>query len=816
MRSAMRVLTAGMVVLLLAAPVRAQEVQAGGQNPLPALMAEVTRVLGDAGVPFTPEQERAIALMMEERRQSAEDLFGDLMDFSAGPTSGLQTEKLESAIAWLREDFLARLPEYLTAAQLAAWTGRDAAAAPRGGDGRAAARTQYVRIQNNPFTAELPDYRTRARGSTEVIQRGGVGGWHGTSEFLLKDDALDARNAFAANKPLYQQRRLSVDAGGPVVPGRFTSHLIFTHTESENVDTIHATLPDGLFALGITRPQLERSIGTRSTYQIADAHSLGLNLVYGTSSNRNEQTGGFNLPERASSSSGHSWDVEARHFSALSPVSVFESRFSVGSEHDATRPVTDAVRIDVLDAFGIGGAQNTAESGNRTYGVGTLYTRLGERLTLKAGADATLRRQHSLSLENFGGTFTFSSPDAYVQGTPLLYSVSAGNPLLDMSQTELAAFAQHDLALSPRLMLMLGARYEAQTNVGDRNNLAPRVGFAYAAAPSTVVRGGAGLFHGRVALNHIATQHRLDGARQFETIIDRPSYPDPFASGTVRNRLPSVRVIDPTLRNAAMALAMISVEQSLPANLWVSVLYDYRREDGRLRLRNLNAPFDATATVLRSCQPGQSVETCVRPDPTRGQVLNLESTGRLKAHNLRVNVRQRFSIFTAAAEYLLDQPRQDGSPTVPRQPSDSYNPRADWSISSSPVHLFSGTVNAGLPGGIFLTTRLSAHSGEHYTVTTGRDDNRDGTINDRPAGEGRTGRNGPDYFNVDLNLSKAFFVGAGNGDTRPNVNVFVNMVNALNRVHYGPPSGVLTSPNFGRSTSAEQPREIEVGLRFQF
>jgi hypothetical protein len=42
------------------------------------------------------------------------------------------------------------------------------------------------------------------------------------------------------------------------------------------------------------------------------------------------------------------------------------------------------------------------------------------------------------------------------------------------------------------------------------------------------------------------------------------------------------------------------------------------------------------------------------------------------------------------------------------------------------------------------------------------------------------------------------------------------MVNAFNRVHYGLPSGVMTSPNFGRSTSAVQPREIEIGARFQF
>jgi hypothetical protein len=42
------------------------------------------------------------------------------------------------------------------------------------------------------------------------------------------------------------------------------------------------------------------------------------------------------------------------------------------------------------------------------------------------------------------------------------------------------------------------------------------------------------------------------------------------------------------------------------------------------------------------------------------------------------------------------------------------------------------------------------------------------------------------------------------------------MTNALNHVHYGTPSGVLTSPNFGRSISASAPREVEAGVRFQF
>lgn len=808
------------IMLLVAVPLAAQDRSLTSQNPLPALMADVTHVLADAGVPFTAEQQRAIALMMEDRRLASEDLFRDLMDFSAGPTSGQEAERLQSAIAWIRDDFVSRLPEYLTPEQLAVWNRRERAGVSEpgaeGAPAPAATRTQYVRINNNPFTAEAVDYRERGRGSTEVIQRGGTGGWHGNSEVLLKDDDLDARNAFAANKPVYQQRQLSLDVGGPVIPRRLTSNMFFSHNESENVDTIHATLPDGVFALGITRPAVTQSIGTRSRYQVSDAHSLGFDVAYGTISRKNQETGGFNLPERASNSRGHNWDFDVRQFSAFSSTSVYESRFTVSTRENATRPVNDAVRIDVLDAFGSGGAQNASEDGNRTYGFNNLYTRLGETLTFKAGVEGTYRRNRSLSLENFGGTFTFSSPEAYRQGAALTYRVGQGDPLLEMTQGEVAAFAQHDIVLTPRLMLMVGARYEVQTNLRDYNNIGPRLGFAYGVGRATVIRGGAGVFYNRVALTYLARQRRLDGTRQFEIIVEDPSYPDPFRSGRLRERRPSVRVIDPNLRNGHMSIGMISVERTFPGNLSVAAMYDYRQEKGRLRLRDLNAPFDTTAPVLRSCRPEQSAETCVRPDPSRGQILSLESTGLLKAHNLRVNIRQRFSIFNVSAEYLLDQPRQDGSPN-PQLPSDSHNPGADWSISRSPVHIISSTVNARLPFGIFLTKRLSAHTGEHYSITTGRDDNRDAAINDRPPGVGRNSQNGPNYFNVNFNVSKAFFLGgAGDGGTRKNINVFANMINAFNWVHYGLPSGVLTSPNFGRSTSAVQPREIEMGLRFQF
>src|SRR5215813_7146055 len=109
-----------LLILALASPLIAQEPSAQPQgliaaaaNPLAELKDEVQRVLADAQVPFTEEQERAVVLMMEDRRQASEDLFGNLMDFRAGPTQGQDADHLRSAIAWMREEFLKRLQDYL-------------------------------------------------------------------------------------------------------------------------------------------------------------------------------------------------------------------------------------------------------------------------------------------------------------------------------------------------------------------------------------------------------------------------------------------------------------------------------------------------------------------------------------------------------------------------------------------------------------------------------------------------------------------------------------------------------------------------------
>jgi hypothetical protein len=794
----------------------------GAANPLATLNDEVKQVLATAQVPFTDEQERDIALMMEERRRATEDLFGDLFDFSGGPTEGADEDRLRSAIDWMRAEFLKSLTGYLTEAQRLAWTRHQATIAASAATDQTATRgtsveTQFVRINNNSFTSENNGYNAGG-GGTDVIPRGGAGAWHGNTEFLLKDDALNARNAFAGNKPPYQERQINLDVSGPSIPGRLSTSLEFEQSNAENVGTIRATLPDGIFALGITRPRVYRGVELENTYQVAQAHSLRLSIGRAGETSRDDGIGGFTLPERRSSSSWREWDTDIYAFSALSSRSIHEARLSYNTSTATVTPFSEAIRINVLDAFNGGGAQNRTEETGRTIEFGNLFTRLGETLTIKAGVEGAHRFGRTLSMSNFNGTFTFSSLDAYLAGVPSTYRVTRGNPLFEMGQLEMAGFFQGDVQLSSQLTVMFGVRYEAQQNLDDYNNLDPRFGVAYSPGQDTVIRAGFGMFHSRLTSSMVANQRRFDGTQQFEVVIDNPSYPDPFVGGTIRQTLPSVRVTDPDLVAPYVAVTMVSLERTFFSNLLLTATWDRVREYDRLRTRNLNAPYDARFETRQACTPETPVSLCVKPDPARGNVIGLESAGNDIKHTLRLSVRKRFSIFRGSLNYTGQHIRGDIQGGPGTLLTNAYDVNADWGRSPQPIHNISGNLNASLPLGVFVAGEFDYNSGRFYTITTGRDDNRDSSLTDRPPGGMPNTERGPRYLNFDFNISKAFFFrrAPGSATSGINMNVFANMTNAFNHVHLGTPSGVMTSPNFGRITSASDPREIEIGVRFQF
>jgi hypothetical protein len=792
------------------------------QNPLDELKNQVEMVLRDAEVPFTAEQEQQLALLMEEQRQASEDLFGEIMDFSKGPPQGADRDRALAGIQWMHDEFKKQLANFLTADQRAAWEKFESAGTAIGArveaEGAGRARTeqiQQIRVTNNAFNAEngsAGQGGPNGGGRTEVIQRGGAGAFHGNFEARFQDETLNARNPFASNKPSYYERTINGNFSGPIVKDRLTATFSVNDNRAENVGTVKALTLDGPFALGITRPDVNREYEGSGILQLTDAHSLHFGVDWETSTNENQNIGNFTLPERGSKSTGREYGFNVRQVSVLSERNVYETTFEFRRDHSETNPYTNAVAINVLDAFNGGGGQNRSEVTAGTYNLSNLFYHSSEKLTLRTGFSSSYRRERSLSETNFIGEFTFSDLESYRAGKPLKYKVTVGNPLLEMSQLQLGIFSQQDMRLTNRFTLMLGLRYQNQTNISDHNNVDPRVGFAYALGNTTVLRGGSGIFHSYLASGEIQSILRLDGTRQYEIQVDNPGWPDPFLSGNVRTIPPSSRRVKaPELAAQYYIGSQISLEHSFPSNLFVSVSFDHNRGVHLPRLRNLNAPLPGTGE---------------KPFPTEGQIIQFQSSGIGSHKNFRVSMRQRFSIFNITGKYSYYAGYNDNgiggntSGGSPGLPADSYNLRLDRGHpGANPKHTFDSSINSRLPLNVYLTTTISAKSGSMYNVTTGRDDNQDGITNDRPVGVPKFNAVGPGYFNVSFNFSKAFQLrrSAGNGGgSGPQVNVFADLNNAFNMTHFGTPSGVMTSPFFGKPTNATSPREIEAGMRFQF
>ncbi len=799
------------LLLVVSAPVLAQDKPAATQNPLDKLHDQAKTMFERERVPFSEEQEKTIALMIEDRRQASEELFGQLMDFRGGPVQGQQQDRAVAGIKWMYDEFRKRLREYLTEAQLPIWERYEAGEGVRAleelikeltGGSAPKQETQFIRIINNAFTAEQGWFSGQSV-NTEVIQRAGVGAFHGNVNLNFKDEALNARNPFAHNKPPYQERQISFNFNGPVVRNRLTWNINGNHNVRENVGTVHAVTPEGPFDLGIVNPFRNRYVGSNASYQLSSVHSFVAGMNYSTNSRKNQGVGGFNLPERATNAKGRFGNYYFRHYAVVSDKTLLRTHVEFYGNHDEARPVTNAISVEVLGAFAGGGSQNVGDYDRHGIYVGHLFSHTGSKMTVRGGIDTNRNRSRSFSQENFLGSFTFSDLDEYRSGIAGTYRVNRGAASLENSQFEMSTFIENDVKLTQRLTMMFGVRYDYQTNLSDHNNAAPRVGFAYAVGRSTVIRGGAGIYYDRLYDWMVENLKRSDGVRQYEIVIEKAHYPNPFESGTGTVTPPSIRVTDPDIAAPYQSISSISMERTFKNTLFISGRYEFRRGVHQFRSRDLNAPL-----------PGQTG----RSNPAYKNVLNLESTGLSRSHALNINMRQRFSIFNVSGSYNFNSSYNDTDGFF-NAPSDNYNLRADWGRTTQPRHQINGTVNARLFMGVFLMGTMSANSGDLYNVTTGADDNGDTNFNDRPRGVLRNTGDGPRFLSFDFNVSKAFYLGGtagGAGNSRTNMNFFANMTNAFNRTNYGTPSGVMTSPFFGKSYSARNAREIQVGLRFQF
>ena len=745
--------------------------------------------------------------------------------------------------------------------------------------GRMPTRDQIAQIviEPNSFNANGTGPRI-----TVVSRQPGGTRWTGNARFQYRDSALNARTPHAISKPPSHTSVITTSYTGPVIKGKLamTFNLSKQQSESGN-NSIRAITPSGPVNTGVFSPSTYDSIGFSQNWYLSTNHTIYNSFDYNRSKNLNQGIGGFSLEERASDSHDNGWNLQISDNKTFSPKMTNTFNFRMSRGNARTAPRTVALGINVVDAFYGGGAQNRSESSNASYNLNdTLRWTPTPKWNLQFNLNMNRQSNYSLSENNYLGTFTFSSLEDYLAGRALTFTQTSGNPIAQTSHMDANVSVNATYRISQTMSYSAGAQYAIQTHLKDYNNVSPTTQFQIQLKKRHTISVGARMTYSNFPQYYYEQLIRGDGTtRQFNTVISNPSYPDPFAGGasiTTTGVGSSRQLRDPHLQAPYTFNTQVSLTESLPKNWRLTGSFSVSRSVHQIRNRNINAPFPGTPLSLTLTQDEINQ---LRPFyPNIGRITRFESVGNSFSRNLTLLVQvpsttNKFlkTQISGTFQYNVTWSEDDNSAQNP------YNVRADWARNDQ-RHRVNTSFSIRPPKAGSFSFTLTATSGRAYSITTGKDENFDQAINDRPEGVKRNSLRGPGSYVVNLNWSSpainvrkkkapvgetakggAAVPAASNQDaliqsalsaglppamiqqllssmasqpgaiaggpasaasqptlTRPQLTFTVSASNLLNNTRVNGYSGVITSPLFGRPTSYGAGRSITLSLSSRF
>ena len=685
-----------------------------------------------------------------------------------------------------------------------------------------------IRFRMNPYAAENHD---AGFGLVDITTKPGVNSWHGSFNFGFRDESLNGRQVFAPFRGPEQQRRFGLSLDGPIWKNKTSLFLNADGSLFFDARPIFATLPTGTFSDLAYRPSRRLNIDARLEHALTKTHTSRFQFQRNAGVQNNLGVGDFDLPDR-----GYSQE-QTEYIARLGDSGVFGKKFFNEARLQARWTQTEARSVSlgrtilVPGAFNDGSAQR---SGGRKQLDITLEDNVDyahEKHGLRFGGMLDAGGYRSNERTNPFGTFQFADLDAYEAGLPTQFTQRIGDPTVKYHQYQFGWYIQDDFRVRKNLTLSYGVRHEFQNHVPGKFNLAPRFGFVWSPKKSgtITIRGGSGIFYDWFAAQVYEQTLRVDGERQRDLVVANPNFPNPFIGG-VQTIPPASRIqSDPNLQIPYIIQSSIGLETTQFKVFRLTTNYQYQRGVHLLHGHNLNAPV-----------PGVG-----RPDPTVGNITNIESSAYQSSHRLMVGIGPaKFvqGLFWNVNYLMMKNTNEADSPFS--LPSDNFNLRADRGPAANDLrHLISGFVSKRLPKGFGVSTIFQATSALPYNITTGFDNNHDTVINDRPVGFSRNSARGASRWEIGSRLSwgkdfgpeqqqtgvpqvRMIRVGSGDGAAAPTMGLgatkkyhlefYAQAFNLLNHANLGAFSGVQTSPFFGQATSAQSPRRFEVGMRFNF
>ena len=779
-------------------------------------------------------------------------------------------------------------------------------------------------VLNSSFTAE---FGRSAGGLMNVITKSGANQWHGDAFYFMTGSRLNATPRFVTTEPDTLQQQFGGALGGPIRRDKvffFTSYdqqvrtepiVVTSGTVLNGFDTALRSITDaeerqkfleaGDFIRSLTG-DFSRSVDQftllgKTDWQVTQNHNLSVRFNHHNFKATNLPQVEFGIPiviGTALSNAGRATiknnSLVLQFSSVLSSQVLNEARFQFAAGDEQAVPNGEGPQVRIgSSSSGItfGRSENFPASldEKRWQWIDNL-TVVNGRHEMKTGFDINHVSDDSVFLRAINGAYQFDNLRNFASSRYLSYTQSFGQPEVRAVNRYYNFFVQDNIRVTSSFSLNIGLRYELQslekpslTNpafpqtrypiADDKNNFAPRFGFAWAPGEQkTVVRGNYGIYYGAlpILVNAAAITNNgvFQASRFFRGPADSlgpspgaPTYPAVLPPDlTPQSPAPGSRitVFSPDFAQPYVQQANIEIERELTADLNLSIGWIFTKGTRLRRNDDINL-FPPTPQALEIRDSRTNLFGLVtipsfggpasRPFPFFDRITEFKFDNTSTYHSFFVQGSKRYRYgFQLLANYTLSKLIESGftagddvgccaseNPFDPRDErgigrrdqTHRFNLAAVWDTPN----VATGNVLAkALLNRWQLNPIIKVGNGRPYTATvTGAssgDINGNGDLLDRAPFYGRNTFRGPGYASVDLRIQRSV-----NFDNRRSIAFIVEFFNLFNRGNFlrpftdyfaltEVPGGVNRLdgplPIFGQVYNATRSREIQFAVRFSF
>ena len=700
---------------------------------------------------------------------------------------------------------------------------------------------QEFKVLTNQYSAE---YGGTTAGIISTTTKSGTDIWHGEAFTFLRPSGIQARPVVSSLRIPNENWQFGGALSGPILKNKLSFFANYERMRQNRGAFIQAPTP-AIF-IGHFRDNLAL---VRTDYRLSDTHnfSLRLNGNYNTNDNSNDAVSGFNQASTARRSYGQNSTGQFTDRKTWGTV-MNEIRFSyINTVPSGSRPLNQAATTIIRPNYSTEGTSSFSYTRTQNYQLADQLAWQWGKHELRFGGDFKRQKVVDDSFSLFG-TYTFAAGAPQPNEKPVQYSQVFGRTLFRYGQTAISGFAQDNWRMLSRLTLNLGLRYETQSLTAERNNFAPRIGFAWDVKGdgSTVIRGGGGVFYDQYYM-YITRRFLYQGPFSYTATVTLkptdagfPTSPNSLstAPGSISNARRDIYLAPERILNPYSTQFSFGLQQKLFAGLALTIDGITQHSVRQMRAVDLNAPKPFTRTAAGMIRSGAAADA-TRPFtsylgvPIKNVVL-VENSGTSNYDALDVGLVKSFSRrFQFEGHYLYSNATTDsmffGEPNT-GVPND-WNGNLKLEHAPSDFHQRHRFVGHGLiemPWKTQASFVMTLASGLPVDPRTGVDNNGDSNLVDRPfnpASGAIFARNSfrtPKQFSLDLSLAKRIMVSENlklelraEGFNLTNHSNLIKVNATYGNASNGQPLASFLAPVAGLSNS-DPARQFQFGLRLIF